>query len=131
MTRRFMGVLLTAALVLGAFVMAQPSRAQGPAAKGLFSSLKLGQMVWVAPVHQDGGATMLMPVFSIRTYEDPGAWKENLTHKVVEIADGHLTVQLADSPNPGEVTEMRIPAHSVMALYHVKKAGSGGKRGSK
>lgn len=129
MTRWWMATALATALLLGTFVITQPSRAQGPASKGVFSSLKVGQMVWIAPVYQDKGETMTMPLFAIRTYEDPGAWKPYLNHKVIEITDSYMTAQLADSPNPGEVTDMRIPAHSVMALYHVKKGGKkpGGK----
>ncbi|MSR60738.1 MAG: hypothetical protein EXS05_24380 [Planctomycetaceae bacterium] len=123
MTRRFTAALLATALILGAFVMTQPSRAQGPASKGFFSSLKVGQMVLIAPVYQDQAETMTMPLLSIRTYDDPGAWKPYLKHKIVEITDSYLTAQMADSPNPGEITDMRIPAHSVMALYHVKKGG--------
>jgi hypothetical protein len=111
---------LTLALVLAAFVMVRQTPAQSPAAanKGIFSSLKVGQLVEIDS-NQIGSV--------IRTYED-AANKERMTARLTEIGADYLVAQVATG-NAGEIMEVRLPLTSLSSIIHLKSRKGSGKKG--
>jgi hypothetical protein len=104
------------ALALAAFAVAPQISAQSSASsagKGIFSSLKVGQMVeyandaWGSPI--------------ITTYDDADK-KAFMRHKVKEIGHDYLALEFDDRDASGAVSEMRITAHHLALLAHVGKS---------
>jgi len=111
MTHRTTTVLAALALSLAAFAATRQAPAQTEG-KHLFSSLKIGQMVELAYEQSSPG-------YFIRTYDDPSK-KSLMVYKVVEIQEDYITLHINPAPNPTEIWDVRIPARSVMSMFHVR-----------
>jgi hypothetical protein len=99
-------------VVAAAVVLAPSSAAQVGDEKGIFSTLKVGQMV---EVRND-------PVgIVITTYDDP-AFKAAMNLKIVELGRDYIAVESAVL-DTGVQTEMRYPVTSLAAVAHAKKKG--------
>jgi hypothetical protein len=105
--------LAVLALALGTFAATRPAPAQTDD-KGLFSSLKMGQMVELGFEPNSSG-------YFIRTYDDPER-KSRMVYKVVEIQNDFITLHIDPAPTPSEIWDMRIPAQSILSMYHVRMA---------
>ncbi|MFN0051217.1 MAG: hypothetical protein ACKV0T_03445 [Planctomycetales bacterium] len=121
MSQRFTMATALLALALAAFVISRPSDAQATKEhKGVFSTLRVGQPVEVAAVYQNAEQSMASASYVFRTYENPEA-KDRMAYKVMEIGESYIALQLSQTGNPGEVWDVRVPVHSVMAVFHVRE----------
>jgi hypothetical protein len=104
-------------LIVAGFVLARQSPAQGTSApKGLFSTLKVGQMVRIYDSHADTSATAQQQGTSIIVYEDP-AMKTLMTAKITEIGTDFIAWQVASKDG---TVDVRFPATSLLSVLHVK-----------
>jgi hypothetical protein len=109
-------------LALAAFAVAPQISAQSgsTAGKGIFSTLKVGQMVeytndaWGSPV--------------VYTYEDE-VNKPRMRHKVKEVGHDFLALEFDDREASGATAELRISAHRLSLLSHVGKTHPKGSTG--
>ncbi|MBI3862910.1 MAG: hypothetical protein HY290_13550 [Planctomycetia bacterium] len=114
MNARLMAACTICALALAAFCMSPQISAQpgGGGARGIFSSLKVGQMVeyrndaWGSPV--------------LTTYEDEET-RVLMRHKVREIGADYVALEFEDREGTGAVVESRISAYRLSILAHVGK----------
>ncbi len=115
MNARLMTTGTICALALAAFavspqISAQPGSAAG---KGVFSSLRVGQMVEFS--NDQSGSPI------ITTYEDDEK-KPLMRHKVKEIGHDFLSLEFDDREVTGAVAETRITAYRLSMLGHVGKS---------
>ncbi len=114
MNARLMATGTICALALAAFALspqisAQPGSGGG---RGVFSSLKVGQMV---EFHFDNWGAAV-----ITTFED----EENtpkMRHKVREIGHDYISLEYDDREGTGAVAETRIAVYHLSILAHVGK----------
>jgi|SRR6516165_6455295 hypothetical protein len=103
------GAILGVVLLVAA--LAPHSAAQGGGEKGVFSTLRVGQMV---DVRTDNIGIV------ISVYEDP-AFKDKMRSRIVEIGRDYIAV---DYLSPDETPmEMRYPVSSITVVTHIKKQG--------
>jgi hypothetical protein len=104
------------ALALAAFAVSPQISAQSGsgAGRGIFSSLRVGQMVeytndaWGSPI--------------ITTYEDDDK-KIYMRHKVKEVGHDYLALEFDDREGSGATSETRIAGHRLSLLAHVGRTG--------
>ena len=110
MNARFLAGGAIIGFVVAAAVLTGQSAAQVEGEKGVFSTLKIGQMV---QVRQD-------PVgIVITSYDDP-AFKTVMTSKIIEIGHDYIAVDFQASDDSGRM-EVRYPVDSIAAVTQVKK----------
>lgn len=107
-----MAVCAILGVAVAAAVLAPPSAAQVGDEKGVFSTLRVGQMVEV----RDDRIGIVMTV-----YEDP-AFKGKMVSKIVEMGRDYIAVEYA-APDGDVQMEVRYPVTSITAVTHVKKRG--------
>jgi len=116
MNARLMTAGTICALALAAFAVAPQISAQSSASSagkgGIFSTLKVGQMVEFADSPTTGS-------LFITTYEDDEK-KVLMRHKVKEIGHDYLSVEFDDRDQSGASAENRIPAARTV-VAHVGK----------
>jgi hypothetical protein len=120
MNARLMAASMVGGFALAALLFSTPFSgqlsAQSAAAShgkhGLFSTLKVGQMVqlWVDNLGQ-----------FVRTYEDLDA-KPLMMHKVKEIGSDYIVLEFEDTEKSGSLFEIRIPVYHVTEVVHVGKS---------
>jgi hypothetical protein len=115
MSARWTAIGAIVGAVVAAVVLSTPGAAQveGGGEKGLFSTLRVGQMVEVRQDRQVG--------IVITTYEDP-AFHAAMNLKIVEIGHDYIAVESAVL-DTGIQTEMRYPVTSIAAVAHARKKG--------
>ena len=79
---------------------------------GLFSSLKVGQMVEFTT---DGWGIV------ITTYDDDD-FKYKMRHSVKEIGDDYIVVEFDDKNGTGAIAEFRAPVYRFSQVNHLGKA---------
>ncbi len=115
MNARLMTVATVCGMVLAAMMLApQPSQisAQTASGKGLFSTLRVGQMVEYTS--DPLGAV-------IRTYEEPES-KPLMRAKVREIAHDFIVLEFDDKEGLGSLIEFRVPIYRFSSITHVGKS---------
>ena len=113
MNARFMAVGAMVGLVLAVAVLSPPTAAQVEGDKGLFSDLKVGQMV---EMRNDPRVGMI-----ITYYDDPAASdKEKMTNKISEIGKDYIALDYQDAAS-GLNLEMRYPINAIAGVCHMKK----------
>jgi hypothetical protein len=112
MSARLMAIGAILGVVVAAAVLAPPSAAQVGGEKGVFSTLRVGQMV---EVREDRVGIV------ITVYEDP-ALKAKMASKVVEMGRDYLAVEYT-APDGEVQMEVRYPVTSITAVTHVRKKG--------
>jgi hypothetical protein len=105
-------VLLPLALLTWTFV-AQPSPA-APRAGGLFSHIRMGQMVEVASSASDR--------LQIKIYDDPNLAKLRMVDEVKEIGDDFLVLKMAKRDGEDFVRELHVPFHSIAGILFCRSA---------
>lgn len=113
MNARLMATCTICSLALAAFALSPQISAQtGGSSRGIFSSLKVGQMVeykndaWGSPM--------------ITTYEDEET-KPLMRHKVREIGHDFISLEFDDRDGSGAFAETRISVYRLSVLGHVGK----------
>ena len=115
MNARLTAVCTVCGLVLAALMLSSQTpqiSAQSGSGKGLFSSLKSGQMVEYS--FDSIGAV-------IRTYEEPES-KPLMRAKVKEIGHDYIVLEIDDKEGLGAIVEFRVPVYSFSAVTHVGKS---------
>src|SRR5579872_418680 len=105
------GGLALAALLYSSQISAQ-SAATSHGKHGLFSTLKVGQMVHFTT---DGWGVV------ITTYDDE-EFKYLMAHKIREIGADHIVLEFDDKNGTGAIAESRIPVYRFSQVAHVGKA---------
>jgi hypothetical protein len=81
-------------------------------ANGLFSTLRVGQMV---EFNTDGWGLV------IKTYDDE-EFKYAMLHKVKEIGSDYIVVEFDDKNGTGAIAEYRLPIYRFSQVFHLGKA---------
>ena len=114
MNARLMAVWAIGGSVLAALVLSPQTSAQNASSKGLFSTLKVGQMVEYTS--DSVGAV-------IRTYEDAES-RALMTARIREIGEDFIALDVEDKVNLGTTLEFRTPIYRFSAVTHVGKKGA-------
>jgi hypothetical protein len=113
MNARFMAIGVVVGLVLAVAVLSPPTAAQVDGDKGLFSDLKVGQMV---EMRNDPRVGMI-----ITYYDDPTpADNIKMTSKIADIGRDFIALEYQDAAS-GVNLEMRYPINAIAGVCHMKK----------
>lgn len=111
MNARLMTVCAICGFALAVLIASPGSSAPSASGHGLFSGLKVGQMV---DLTKDGIWAV------VRTYDDPEGKQLNCT--ITEIGNDFIAFEL-ESKDTGTSAEIRVPVYNFAAVQHVGKAG--------
>jgi hypothetical protein len=111
MSARLTAIGAILGVVVAAAVLTSPGAAQVGGDKGVFSTLRVGQLV---EVRTD-------PIGLVITVYEDAASKEKMTAKIVEIGHDYVAVQFPVHEETGFQTEARYPVTSITAVSHARK----------
>ena len=116
MNARLMAVSMVGGFALAALLFSPQISAQSAATShgknGLFSTLKVGQMV---QLWNDNFGPF------IRTFEDADG-KAVMMHKVKEIGNDYIVLEIEDKETTGSLFEHRLPVYVISQVVHVGKS---------